>query len=387
MLLCPSAPKTLWNVVYTGAVLPAAVGRLLKHWKILDKAAGEGKGFLQTLQTLLRVQVSEGNSAAAQIGDEDSPCFGRRDGRSTTTSATNLSRDVDLCRWILSRSLSSQEAFSRPSLIGRGHARRLLKEPGTSNSSNRTFSRKRQPPPDEELTGRIIRAYRAFATAGLFGSGGSGDALDLAAGLWSTVLRLPEGLRPASEHRASLALRLAIDLGLPTISGTAGSTRSARTASGGGSGGGGSGDDSVAMSYSPTSARSGGGRGTGTTPLLHASEDAEPRHTASILAGLLDVHPVGKADIVGAYGGDDTKSSATGGRQAAGGATRGALFYRRFSEPIHEALLKRGGKFELVHSPSPPPPPCLTRGIGIGHLKRDRRRVKWPIFRFMASLS
>ncbi|CAM9966253.1 unnamed protein product, partial [Laminaria digitata] len=181
------------------------------------------------LQTLLRVQVSEEDNAAAPIEAEDASSYRRGGSRSGSTSAT-LSRDVDLCRWILSRSLSSQEAFSRPSLAGGAsgvgdHARRRSREPGTSSSSStsKTFSRqqqRQQPPPDEELTGRVIRAYRAFATAGLFGSRGSGDALHLAAGLWSTVLRLPEGLRPASEHRASLTLRLAIDLGLPTISGT-----------------------------------------------------------------------------------------------------------------------------------------------------------------------
>lgn len=137
-------------------------------------------------------------------------------------------------------------------------------------------------PPDDELTGRVIRAYRSFANAGLFGSigggGGGGDALLLATGLLSTVLRLPEGLRPASEHRAKLALRLSIDLGLPTTEG-------------------------------PVSASAGG----------------DAPHAESMLAGLLDVGTAEKA--------------AGGGK----GATRGALFYRRFSEPVHEALLRQGG--------------------------------------------
>ena len=353
-------PKTL-NIV-TRAVLPAAVGRLLKHWEILDKAAGEGRGFLRTLQTLLRVQVSDEDNTAAPIGAEDA--FFHRGGGSSTSTSSTPSRDVDLCRWIMSQSLTSQEAFSRPSLAGRAsgvgdHAWSRIREPGSTTSSSGAFSRQRQPPPDEELTSRVIRAYRAFAAAGLFGSRGSGDALRLAAGLWSTVLCLPEGLRPASEHRASLALRLAIDLGLPTISGTASSTRNARTSSGGGGGS--------------------GGRDAGTS-LVHMGEDAGVQHAASVLAGLLDVHPVERAEVGGAHGGD-TKSSATGGRRVAGGATRGALFYRRFSEPIHEALLKRGGKVEVVHSQ------CVLALLDWGDTpSRKRRRVGSPGNRCIASL-
>lgn len=222
-----------------------------------------------------------------------------RDSRSGDSGVGGGSDDVDLCQWILSQSLSSQEALSRPFLVSR--AGRTSASPagtagaaagasgggsGAGNSAQRPQYREcRQhlpPPPDDELTGRVIRAYRSFANAGIFGDGGGGgssnrggDALRLAAGLWSTVLCLPEGLRPASEHRAKTALRLAIDLGLPT-----------------------------------------------TTRIAAADVSSK---TASILASLLDVRPAKRA---------------VEGRGA--GATQGALFYRRFSEPVHEAILQRG---------------------------------------------
>lgn len=77
----PVCPK---NVVghRTGAVLPAAAGRLLKHWELLDKAAGAGKSLLQTLQTLLRVQVFEEDSTAALAGAEDA--FSSRRGNASS---------------------------------------------------------------------------------------------------------------------------------------------------------------------------------------------------------------------------------------------------------------------------------------------------------------
>lgn len=249
------------------AVLPAAVERLLKHWKSLDKAAGPGNGISETLRSLLGVRVSGEDAARVSAAS-------RSGGGGDNT--------VDLCQWILSQSLSSQEALSRPFLA----SRTASPVAGAAGNSMRRPQQRRQrqsSPPDDELTGRVIRAYRSFANAGLFGSigggGGGGDAILLATGLWSTVLRLPEGLRPASEHRAKLALRLSIDLGLPATTGPA-------TAPGGG----------------------------------------DAPNAASLLAGLLDV-------------GTAAKAVGEGGK----GATRGALFYRRFSEPVHEALLRRGG--------------------------------------------
>ncbi|CAM9566377.1 unnamed protein product, partial [Ectocarpus sp. 13 AM-2016] len=235
--------------------LPAAVERLLKHWKTLDNAAGPGNGLSETLRSLLRVRVSKEDSARVSAA---SPSSGDDDA-------------LDLCQWILAQSLSSQQALSRPFVSGRA---------GRKPSTARSNARRSPTPRDDELTGRVIRAYRSFANAGLFGSvgdggggGGGGEEFRLASGLWSTILRLPEGLRPASEHRAKTALRLSMDLGLPT---TTGATTGA----------------------------------------------------ASILAGLLDLHPAKRA----------AASSAVG----VGGATRGSLFYRRFSEPIHGALLRRG---------------------------------------------
>eukprot|EP00752_Nemacystus_decipiens_P003549 g3275.t1 len=246
--------------------LPAAVERLLKHWKTLDKAAGPGNGIFETLRSLLRVWVP--GEDAARVSAASRGCAGGDDDGT-----------VDLCQWILSQSLSSQEASSRPFLAARGAS----SVPGASKTGPRRPQQRRQSSaPDDELTGRVIRAYRSFANAGLFGGitgngGNNGGALALATGLWSTVLRLPEGLRPASEHRAKLALRLSIDLGLPATAGPA------VPAPGGGS--------------------------------------AAPSAVASILAGVLDV---------------TTAEKATDGGK---GATRGALFYRRFSEPVHEALL------------------------------------------------
>lgn len=223
--------------------------RLLKHWKTLDNAAGPENGLSETLQSLLRVRVSKEDSARVSAA---SPSGGEDDA-------------VDICQWILTQSLSSQQALSRPVVSGRA---------GRKPSTARSNARRSPTPPDDELTGRVIRAYRSFANAGLFGCVvGVGEAFRLASGLWSTVLRLPEGLRPASEHRAKTALRLSMDLGLPT---TTGATTAA----------------------------------------------------ASILDGLLDLHPAKRAEA----------SSAVG----VGGATRGSLFYRRFPEPIHDALLRRG---------------------------------------------
>lgn len=241
------------------AVLPAAVERLLKHWKTLDKAVGPGNGLFETLRSLLQVRVSTDSSTGDGVADI-----------------------VDLCQWILSQSLSSQEALSRPFLPRASGGLSSTATGRIGNSMRRPQNRDRGPPslPDDELTGRVIRAYRSFANAGLFGtiggdSGASdGGALRLATGLWSIILRLPDGLRPASELRAKTALRLSIDLGLPTTTGT-----------------------------------------------IAASSSA-----ASILTSVLDVRPAVR--------------TVAGGM----GATRGALFYRRFCEPVHEALLKRGAE-------------------------------------------
>lgn len=265
-------PNSIVMLPYWRTVLPAAAERLLKHWRTLDSAAGPGDRISETLRGLLRVRVSGEDAARVSTASRNSN-GGGGDGDDT----------VDLCQWILSQCLSSQEALSRPVLAVRAAAPSATGG-ATKTSTRRLQQRRQSTPPDDELAGRVIRAYRSFANAGLFGSvgnsgGGGGDALVLATGLWSSVLYLPEGLRPASEHRAKLALRLSIDLGLPTTTGS-------------------------------------------TTPTPTPGGNA----AASILAGLLDV---GAAE-----------TATEGGK---GGATRGALFYRRFSESVHEALLRRGG--------------------------------------------
>lgn len=198
-------------------VLPSAAERLLSHWKTLDEAAGEGQTFSQTMRGLLRVTVASDESAAG-VGDKGG-------------TSTRSHQDADLCQWLLSQSLSSQEAVSRPSFTTRITARATGKSGVRDSGQTRDLSHHHQPP-DDELTGRVIRAYRSFATVGLFrivgvgrlDGGRGGEALPLAAGIYSTVLRLPEGLRPASEMRAATALRLAIELGLPTTTSTTSTT-------------------------------------------------------------------------------------------------------------------------------------------------------------------
>lgn len=70
----------------------------------------------------------------------------------------------DLCQRLLSSSLSSHEALSRPSLD-------RTSSTATGNVAElKRLSDHRQPPPDDELTGRVVRAYRAFARAGIFDS-------------------------------------------------------------------------------------------------------------------------------------------------------------------------------------------------------------------------
>lgn len=276
------------------AVLPSAGERLLKHWESLDKAAGENGEFVRTLRDVVRLQIYE------------------RTGGGSSSGATE-GCETDLCRWLLSQLLSSEEAVSRPGHLSRRTAlsisdpRRPPAAPGRAGfASSRRHAR-----PDDELTSRVLRGYRYFASAGLFGrvpgGRGSGDALHLAAGLLSTVLGLPEGLRPASEQRATIALHLSIELGLPTT-------------------------------LAPVIDHPGGG-------LADASRSDREQHGAglhsgSILSGLLDVGPAARAALAG--GGD---ALCGGGRQVVGGATRGALFYRRFPLPVHEALLKPGGGY------------------------------------------
>eukprot|EP00903_Cladosiphon_okamuranus_P011333 g10683.t1 len=275
--------------------LPAAAERLLKHWKTLDKAAGPGNGIYETLRSLLRVRVSGVDAARVSTT-----------GRSGNGGGSDDT--VDLCQWILSQFLSSQEALSRPFLAVRAAASSATGA-ATKPSTRRPQRRHQSTPPDDELTGRVIRAYRSFAKAGLFGHIGNsgGDAFVLATGLWSSVLGLPEGLRPASEHRAKLALRLSIDLGLPTATGPA------------------------------------------MTP--HGGKAA-----ASILAGLLDVGAAEKATEGGT------------------GATRGALFYRRFSEPVHEALLRRGGDCPWPVACRSLVDACLSAGDQTAATGHPRRR-------------
>lgn len=329
----------LWKP-YAGAVLPAAVERLLKHWETLDKAAGEGITFLQTLRSLLRVRVSEDGEDSALTTVVGRPV----DGRGSSTGGTALCGDADFCQWLLSRSLSSEEASCRPSLAARTASatvwRKLPRPSRDSGRRRREFLRKS--PLDDELTARVIRSYRSFAHAGLFGiasgvssaGGGNGEALHRAAGLWRTVLCLPEGLRPASENRANAALRLAIDLGLPATT----TTSFVKTGGDRASAGGGRRMDGSTFTAAGSDEERGKEQSYAKGATAHNVE--LPQHEASILAGLLDVYPAKRAGE-GADGG----ASATREKPRLGvGATRGALFYRRFLEPVHEALLKRGGK-------------------------------------------
>lgn len=122
------------------------------------------------------------------------------------------------------------------------------------------------------------------------------SASRLAAGLWSTVLSLPEGLRPASAQKASSALRLAIDVGLPIVTAVV----------------------TPAVGASSVGGAVSGSRGS------------------SVLGGLLDVSP---ANAARGWSGD---GHLVGQARGAGGATKGALLYRRFSDIVHEVLLKAG---------------------------------------------
>lgn len=264
----------MFGNVVAPTVLPAASERLLKHWKTLDRAAGEGDKFSDTLRGIIRIRVP--------VGDE--------------------SRETDLCQWLLSRSLPSRETVSRtaPFLAAASHQL-----------------------PDDELIGRVLRGYRTFATVGVFRDiviGGRSN-FDLAVGLYSTVLNLPEGLRPAAEHRATTALRLAIELGLPTTTTAVGSKgvweEESRSA----------GDSEVTKKRRR--------RMEGET----GDDELAPR-AASIVAGVLDVRPA-----VRVTSGSDRNRvlPLEDNRREAGATTRGALFYRRFSDPIHEAFLKPAG--------------------------------------------
>lgn len=328
-------------------VLPAAAERLLSHWKILDRNVGEGSPRLYTiLQDLLRLQNSN------QVAE---------------SSSMKITDSQDLCQWLLSSSLSSHEALSRPSLD-------RTSSTGMVNVAElKRLSDHRHPPPDDELTGRVVRAYRAFARAGIFDTTASSGATDgtskapfyvlvwailcalsvrpyhiclhcfgpprrhlarltpghllfivvtvcvyplqkdegwsarsLAFVLWFTILSLPEGLRPASAQRASAALRLSIELGLPTIVAPRGEIST----------------DSLLLV--PFGASSG--------------SPGRTSHEACLLQGLLDVSPAAG----GVQGGGEDRAGKVGG------ATKGALLYRRFPDIVHEVLLKAGGKNQCM---------------------------------------
>lgn len=264
----------MFGTVVAPTDLPAASERLLKHWKTLDRAAGEGDKFSDTLRGIIRIRVP--------VGDDR--------------------RETDLCQWLLLRSLPSREAVSptAPFLATMGHQS-----------------------PDDELIGRVLRGYRTFAIVGVFCDIviGGRTGFDLAVGLWSTVLNLPEGLRPAAEHRANTALHLAIELGLPTTTTAVGSKgvweEESRSA----------GDGEVTKKRRRRMEEETG------------DDELAPR-AASIVAGVLDVRPAVRV-MSGSY--RDRVLPLEGDRQEAGAATRGALFYRRFSDSIHEALLRPEG--------------------------------------------
>lgn len=309
------------SVVFPTAVLPSAAERLLKHWKILDEAAGERNGFSHTLNAVLQVRVPCDIGSRLELGID----VNARSEDDTSTAGVSAFRNVDLCRWLLSRSLSSPDASYRPSLTDRSKP---------VSTGGRQRARTKPLPIDEELIGRVIRAYRSFANAGLFGSssrisgtrddgGGDEDALSLAAGLWSSVLCLPEGLRPASEQQATRALRLSIELGLPAIP----LTRSDGVKHGRRNVGG----SLMANSSSTSSSSRSGG--------MEPDNGRQQTDAPSLLTGLLDTRPAEKAKAKGDSG---VPSAAVSGRGRTG-ATRGTLFYRRFSEPIHDSLLRRGG--------------------------------------------
>lgn len=177
-------------------------------------------------------------------------------------------------------------------------------------------------PPDDELTDRVVRAYRAFARVGLFGGEGGGGAAAVPArpvvsGLWSTVLGLPEGLRPASTQRAGAALRLAVEMGLPTV---------------------GSSPSPAKVRASISCSRSGATGSDSESPHGGAAAAVEEPE-ASILRGLTDTSP--SDSVVGAAG---------AGSKGRGGArvTKGALFYRRFADLVHDILLRKEGGGELL---------------------------------------
>lgn len=117
----------------------------------MDRHAKEkgGPTFSDTLQGMLR--------------------FPRRDAGINTVHAVHNDADSeDLCQRLLSSSLSSTEALSRPSL-DRSTAAITLKNAAPDrlglSKSNR---HKPTPSPEDELVGRVIRAYRVFAHVGLF---------------------------------------------------------------------------------------------------------------------------------------------------------------------------------------------------------------------------
>lgn len=284
----------MFGNVVAPTVLPAASERLLKHWKALDRAAGEGEKFSDTLRGIIRIRVPGGDD----------------------------SREADLCQRLLVRSLSSGEAVSRtapvaPSAAIGGTPRQVR------GRVLPTFAPMGHQSPDDELIGRVLRGYRTFASIGIFRDIiiGGRSGFDLAVGLWSAVLDLPEGLRPAAEHRANTALRLAIELGLPTTT-TAGGSE-------------GMWEEESGLLEHGKAAKKRRRRVEGET----GDDELAPR-AASIVAGVLDVRPAARVRS----GSDrDRVLQLEGDRREAGAATRGALFYRRFSDPIHEALLRPAG--------------------------------------------
>lgn len=148
-----------WGIassIQMSAVLPAAAERLLSHWKVLDRHA-EKKGdppFSVTLQGMLQLRVSRGEAGIDAIhnGSED------------------------LCQSLLSSYLSSNEALSRPSLDR--SATTTTSENVAPNRMGLSKSNRHPPtpPPDDELVGRVIRAYRVFARVRLFGDSIPGSA-------------------------------------------------------------------------------------------------------------------------------------------------------------------------------------------------------------------
>ncbi|CAM9437887.1 unnamed protein product, partial [Discosporangium mesarthrocarpum] len=242
--------------------LPAAAERLLSHWELLDSARRDRTG---------EEGVAHGLGVALAVRQRQ-----RRVG--------------DLCRWLLVVSLSKNVSDREEGAF--------VKIP-SEDCTRPSFKQSVNSGVDDELTGRVIRAYRAFARVGLLGPGlGTKESTErtrkllsgLASSLTEHILSLPRGLRPTLLKHVGSALLLALQLGLP-----------------------------------PT-----------------VAEEGEMGGVRSLLDALGDERPANVND------GDESDSRAgswaTGRIEdfGEGCVTRGTLLYRRFPEILNEALLTGG---------------------------------------------